>query len=342
LSTNGRKCPHHRQRSRCKECGGGSICEHNKRRSECKECGGGSICEHKKQRSRCKECGGGSICEHKKRRSECKECGGGSICEHKKLRSECTQCGGGSICEHKKKRSRCTQCGGGSICEHNKRRADCSDCLSVDQVVADRRFCACGTMLSMHRLRANVTQCAACDPAVVDRTELVVRNMLLPLISHPPSALDDVQFGRDCDTDRVYRRPDALWLGDDRAVHVEIDERGGHSDQNYTPECEMGFVADIHASLIKLYADNGYNDNRVPYLIVLRFNPDECDRLRASLEERVAALAVRVNYYLTVSSETLASAYRPLIEYMYYHSKCADHIAHARAHPEAVCVVREI
>ena len=32
------------------------------------------FCEHKRQRSHCKECGGGSICEHKRLRSQCKEC----------------------------------------------------------------------------------------------------------------------------------------------------------------------------------------------------------------------------------------------------------------------------
>ena len=31
-------------------------------------------CEHKRQKSKCKDCGGGSICEHKRQRSQCKEC----------------------------------------------------------------------------------------------------------------------------------------------------------------------------------------------------------------------------------------------------------------------------
>ena len=34
-------CPHGRQRSQCKECGGCGICEHGRVRSQCKECGGG-------------------------------------------------------------------------------------------------------------------------------------------------------------------------------------------------------------------------------------------------------------------------------------------------------------
>ena len=85
-------CPHGRQRSKCKECGGGSICEHGRRRYQCKECGGSAICEHGRQRYQCKECGGGSICEHGRWRTECKKCGGGAICEHGRVRSKCKEC----------------------------------------------------------------------------------------------------------------------------------------------------------------------------------------------------------------------------------------------------------
>ena len=69
-------CEHGRERSKCKDCGGGGLCEHGRERSRCKECGGGSICEHGRRRSQCKDCGGASICEHGRRRNECKECGG--------------------------------------------------------------------------------------------------------------------------------------------------------------------------------------------------------------------------------------------------------------------------
>ncbi len=67
-------CPHNRQKSRCKECGGTSICEHNRQKSKCKDCGGASICEHNRQKSTCKECGGASLCVHNRRKSTCKEC----------------------------------------------------------------------------------------------------------------------------------------------------------------------------------------------------------------------------------------------------------------------------
>ena len=71
-------CPHGRQRSKCKDCGGGSsVCEHGRQRCRCKECGGSGICEHGRVRSRCQECGGSGICEHGRRRDKCKvkECG---------------------------------------------------------------------------------------------------------------------------------------------------------------------------------------------------------------------------------------------------------------------------
>jgi hypothetical protein len=125
-----RACPHGRQRSQCKECGGGSICEHGRQRSQCKECGGGSICEHGRQRSRCKECGGSQICEHGRRRSQCKECGGASICKHGRRRSACKECGGSGICEHGRQRSKCKECGGASICEHGRQRFRCKECAS--------------------------------------------------------------------------------------------------------------------------------------------------------------------------------------------------------------------
>ena len=59
-------------RSQCKVCG---ACPHGRQRSKCKECGGASICEHGRQRYDCKECGGKGICEHGGRRRGCKECG---------------------------------------------------------------------------------------------------------------------------------------------------------------------------------------------------------------------------------------------------------------------------
>jgi hypothetical protein len=105
-----KKCPHNRQRSRCKDCGGSGICKHHRRRSTCKHCGGSSVCEHGRQRSTCKDCGGSRICEHNRERSTCKDCGGSKICEHRHRRSTCRECGGSEICEHHRERYRCSDC----------------------------------------------------------------------------------------------------------------------------------------------------------------------------------------------------------------------------------------
>jgi len=86
------KCPHNRNKWRCKDCGGSQICSHNREKSKCKECGGISICIHNRQKSKCKECGGGSICSHNKRKQQCKYCGGGSICSHNRQKSHCKDC----------------------------------------------------------------------------------------------------------------------------------------------------------------------------------------------------------------------------------------------------------
>ena len=126
-------CPHGRQRSKCKECGGASICEHGRRRTTCKECGGSEICEHGRRRYRCKECGGSGICEHGRVRSICKECGGSGICEHGRVRSVCKECGGSAICEHSRERYKCKECGGKGICEHGRVRSNCKECHAAKQ-----------------------------------------------------------------------------------------------------------------------------------------------------------------------------------------------------------------
>jgi hypothetical protein len=90
-------CPHQRERSKCKECGGLGICPHQRIRSQCKECGGASICQHQRRRSQCKECGGAGICQQRER-SRCKDCGGAGICQHQRRRSRCKECGGAGIC----------------------------------------------------------------------------------------------------------------------------------------------------------------------------------------------------------------------------------------------------
>ena len=117
-----------RQRSQCKECGGGSICLHERVRSICKDCKGSQICQHKRLRSHCKDCNRSAICQHERVRSKCKECGGSQLCQHERVRSVCKDCNGGAICQHERERSVCKDCKGSQICQHQKRRSICKDC----------------------------------------------------------------------------------------------------------------------------------------------------------------------------------------------------------------------
>ena len=205
-------------------------------------------------------------------------------------------------------------------------------------MISSKRFCPCTTLLSHQRRRAGIQQCAECDPSTVDRVEVIIRPILLRLIAFEPSATDDTLFGHGCDVVR-RRRPDFLWLGHDRAIILEVDERGGHSDGGYSPECDLGWVMDMNAALITLYRDHAYNDGKVPHLVVVRFNPDECDESNVSLDDRISVVADRVNYYLTVDTSELGSSLLPLLEYHYYHSKCHGHITWARRNEDSVRVV---
>ena len=93
LQAKRRICPHKRQRSKCKECGGLGICSHGRQKQQCKECGGSSICPHGTQKRFCKGCGGSGLCPHDRQKQLCKECGGSSICSHGRQKNHCKDCG---------------------------------------------------------------------------------------------------------------------------------------------------------------------------------------------------------------------------------------------------------
>ena len=133
----GSVCVHGRRKRQCKECGGAGICQHNRQRSQCKECGGVSICPHGRRRTMCKECGGAHICRHGREKSKCKECGGVSLCSHGRIKSQCKECGGSGLCVHGRRRTQCVECGGGGLCQHNKQRSRCRWCKDLGHLGDD-------------------------------------------------------------------------------------------------------------------------------------------------------------------------------------------------------------
>lgn len=153
--------------------------------------------------------------------------------------------------------------------------------------------------------------------------------------------MDDTLFGTEEGCDVVKkRRPDMAWFGEDRVVIVEVDENGGHGSLNYTKECDFGWVMDISSAMYDIYSKKTRLEV-LPHVIVIRFNPDEFDLSRESMKDRVCKLAEVVNRYLT--TEDLDSSYDtgarvPLLNYMYYHTKCLDHILYAFEKKDSVKV----
>ena len=121
-------CPHGRQRSKCKECGGSEICQHQKLRNMCKDCRGRNICDHGRQRAFCRDCGGTGICTHGRHKLFCKDCKGSQICGHGRQKAICKDCKGSQICDHGRQRSICKDCKGSQICDHGRIKSSCKDC----------------------------------------------------------------------------------------------------------------------------------------------------------------------------------------------------------------------
>jgi hypothetical protein len=186
-----------------------------------------------------------------------------------------------------------------------------------------------------------VNICAECDNCVPDRIEVVVRPILIGMVGFQPSFTDDAMFGTDpamCDVVK-RRRPDFIWEGDDIVIVVECDERGGHGSLNYNPECDAGWMTDMTVSLTALYQQRGGN---APYIFFLRFNPDERDgkRARVSLDDRIQRVADRVNEIRDMQDFAGLPRGVPMVEYYFYHSKCADMIFYTVNHPDAFKVLR--
>ena len=267
------KCIHDRQRSRCKNCGGGSICHHNKRRSCCIECDGGECCEHNKRRSRCRECKGIEICQHDRVRSKCKECKGREICEHKRQRIYCKDCGGGGICEHNKRRNICKECGGGGICEHNRQRPQCKDCNGGSICEHNKRKSYC-------KLCSGSALCKSewCETMSNKKYDNYCYFCYVHLFPDEPKSRNyktketsvvefiKTQFPYDnwvCDK-KIYdgksrRRPDILLALEHQYIIIEIDE---NQHSKYDCSCE-------NKRLMELSLDVNHKP-----IVFIRFNPD--------------------------------------------------------------------
>ena len=265
---------------------------------------------------------------HKKRKHDCIQCGGAGICEHRRIRRRCVDCKGSMICVHATLRVACVECGGSQTCVHRMLRRKCVDCMPLERLLQTKRFCnVCGvTRVSQERLRAGIRKCATCDAQTPTRIEKVLRPKLIGVIGFPPSCMDNLHFGgSECGTN--VRRPDLGWLGQDRAIFVEIDE---HSHFDRTPSCELGKVWDTTHAVKQLMGQD-------THVFFFRLNPDACDSGNVTLEQRVAHVGSLVKELLTLDLSTL-KPYAPNIGYYYYHSRAAHHVTYSFDHPNSVFV----
>jgi hypothetical protein len=303
------KCPKHPgyRKERCKPCNAGR-CKHGRCKYLCSECGT-ATCKHGRQKSQCKKCDTGH-CEHNHRKGQCHQCNTGH-------------------CEHGQRKSRCKECKTGH-CEHGHRKDRCTDCHTVEELMAKPDFCSiCGVTSLTRNRRLTSGMCAGCDSSKQRTTQQIVLDMLLPLVP-PPSAIDNVTIGgAACNTDR--RRPDTGWVGTDRVLLIENDEQS-HEEREIA--CEL---AKNDSSRFGLQGGGVDGHSLVP-VIILRFNPDACDRPVPNLQGRVARLAELIHFYLTCPLSMLCP-HRVNLHYCFYGKNGRKHIDAALGKPETINVL---
>ena len=223
-------------------------------------------------------------------------------------------------------------------CKHGIQLAACPTCNTLEQLQNSTRNCSiCTKRLVGNTYKSGTGLCAECGKAEGEhqRTEIRLRAGIDARVPFESSCLDDTMFGTDtkhCDVNK-RRRPDRGWFYTDRAILLETDEGGGHCRQCYSAQCDSTWMTDMATSIEGAMTTAGLDGTQVR-VFVLRFNPDERDQHLPQIREeaRLDAVCALVNTLRTLTPDELA-AYDPLVPhvwYFYYHSKCADKIAHAR------------
>ena len=223
-------------------------------------------------------------------------------------------------------------------CKHGIQLAGCTTCLTLEQMQKSPKYCSvCTKWLQRNTYKSGTGLCVECNKTTGEhqRTEIRLRAGIAVRVPFESSCLDDTLFGTDtkhCDVNK-RRRPDNGWFYTDRAILLETDEGGGHCRQGYSAQCDSTWMTDMATSIEGAMTTAGLDGKQVR-VFVLRFNPDERDQHLPQVREeaRLDAVCALVNKLRALTPDELA-AYDPLVPhvwYYYYHSKCADKIAHAR------------
>lgn len=128
----------------------------------------------------------------------------------------------------------------------------------------------------------------------------------------PASAVDNtVVGGRACSV--ATRRPDLAWVAQDYVVSVEIDE-DSHSARS--PSCELKKAQDT-----RFGAEMGSKP-----LLLIRYNPDQCDDGSEPARKREGLLASVIKWVLANVHARDLHPLKPNLLFLYYHSRGGKHI----------------
>ena len=152
--------------------------------------------------------------------------------------------------------------------------------------------------------------CRGCSGAAPPRREEVMMEAILSHVSIPPSGIDTLTFGgATCNT--KHYRPDALWIGPDYCLVLELDD---NSHAYRQPSCELAKVTETAFCIKTLMKRDNY---RVDTL-----------RVGELKVERAPTVACIVNEWLHTPDEH-GSDVLPNIGCLFYGSGGAKHIEHA-------------
>jgi hypothetical protein len=183
-------------------------------------------------------------------------------------------------------------------------------------------------------MRLGIKYCEQCEPnAEKARIEHTVRDMLLPMVDIPPSAIDNTHFGgTQCGAaDSKIYRPDLLYADQRLVLDIEIDEEGGHPRED--PSCHVARMCALTSIFQK---ESMFGAESHVYFI--RFNPDEYADETTSLDDRVAVLATRI---AELRANPPAPSGVPSVEYLFYRPSCLKHAEFAKANGDAVRVISQ-
>jgi hypothetical protein len=179
--------------------------------------------------------------------------------------------------------------------------------------------------------KASCKICAECGKNKPPRWEYIIWDLIQGKLP-PPSIRDDQLLGGvQCQSQKT--RPDVCWVGEDRIVHLEIDE-GSHTDREIS--CELKKLDSANWGFL----DSGLRKKHLPTLTI-RFNPNEYDGRKIGVKDRCVELVKVVRIFIAGSIQSW-DLLRTNVIYMFYHSKAQKHIEAAKNAEESIYVLSVI